>query len=279
MTGKSKTGKDKAPLVSSAPKVESPVSYLVQEHDRWQALFQLQPALTQRFFETQAQALADALFQPLAQARFALPERVLIRAEGQGKAEASAPVPADQREQLVGGLLERLSRLSLAVILRQRLDELEASPNSGVSTAAGLLRFATAEHMVYARLPPGGRLPMFQQRVRKSQASPSSSRLRWLRHSQKPRMPLPKKGKEARKPSGVSCLSLTCRQPGASSCPNGWLSTNRINCWWVLPTKPKPHRLHAALFEHPAHGGGAGPVHGGRRDLPAETLRHAGTAD
>jgi hypothetical protein len=155
MTRKPKTGKALTSPGEPTLKVESPVSYLAQEYDRWQALFAIQPPLTQRFFETQAQVLVDALLQSLLQARFALPEGVVIRAEGPGKVEAKALIPPDLREQLVGGLLERLSRQSLVVALRQRLDELEASGSDGVSVAAGLLRFATAEHMVYERLPSG----------------------------------------------------------------------------------------------------------------------------
>ena len=134
---------------------ETPVSYLAHEYERWQALFQAQPALTQRFFEVQAQALAEALIQPSSHARFAFPERVVVTVSVHGKAEVTASIPPEQREQLVGGLLERISRAAPGLALRQRLDELEASANKGVSVAAGLLRFATAGHLVHERLPSG----------------------------------------------------------------------------------------------------------------------------
>ena len=155
MTGKPTTKHNHLPLGDPTSGGESPVSYLAQEYQRWQALFQAQPTLIQRYIETQAQVMAEALLQPLSHARFSLPERVVTRAPEPGKAETSASIPPEQREQLVGGLMERVSRLSLGVALRQRLDELEASATPGVSAAAGLLRFATAAHLVYERLPSG----------------------------------------------------------------------------------------------------------------------------
>jgi len=137
------------------PQSETPVSYLAQEYQRWQALFQAQPALTQRFFEVQAQALSDALILPSSHARFAFPERVVVTVSVHGKAEVTASIPPEQREQLVGGLLERFTRAAPGLALHQRLDELEASANKGVSVAAGLLRFVTANHLVHERLPSG----------------------------------------------------------------------------------------------------------------------------
>ena len=114
----------------------SPSSYLAQEYERWLSLFELQPALLQRFYETQAHALAEALLQPATNARFALPERVVTEVSSEGKSETTVKIPPEQREQLVGGLMERLSRTTLSVALRQRLDELEASSNAGVSASA-----------------------------------------------------------------------------------------------------------------------------------------------
>jgi hypothetical protein len=155
MTGKSTTGKNNLPLSNPTPPVESPVSYLAQEYDRWQTLSQTQPTLIQRFIETQARALTDALIQSSSQARFILPERVVLSISSEGRAGSIATIPPEMREQMVGGLRERLTRATPTVALRQRLDELEASQNVGVSISAGLLRFATAAHLVYERLPSG----------------------------------------------------------------------------------------------------------------------------
>ena len=130
---------------------ESPVSYLTEEFAYWQTLFQAQPALIQRFFEAQARRLADALMQPASQARFALPDRVIIT-EGM---KTETRVPADQREQLVGGLMERLTRSGLNAALRQRMDELDASPEKAVAISSGLLRYAIASTLVNDHLPSG----------------------------------------------------------------------------------------------------------------------------
>jgi hypothetical protein len=143
------------PIRDPDDQTKSPVSYLAKEYARWRALFQAQPALIRHFIETQARSLADALIQPLSQTRFALPDRVVIDTQAEDEAEIVAPIPAEQQEQLVGGLMERLTRTGLSVALRQRLDELDASPIEGVSISAGLIRFATAVQMVHHLLPSG----------------------------------------------------------------------------------------------------------------------------
>ena len=155
MSHKNTTKPDGQLVGNVTPQSEAPVSYLAQEYELWQALFQAQPALTQRFFEVQAQALADALIQPSSHARFAFPERVVTTVPVDDKAGVTASIPLEQREQLVGGLLERFSRAAPGPALRQRLDELEASANKGVAVAAGLFRFAIASHLVHERLPSG----------------------------------------------------------------------------------------------------------------------------
>ena len=129
----------------------NPVSYLDQERLRWQQLFDAQTMLVQRFIETQATGLATALIQPASQVRFTLPDRVVMDA----RSKAEMPVPSDQREQLVGGLMDRLTRTGLNVALRQRLDELEAANHPAVGISVGLLRFATAAALVHDLLPSG----------------------------------------------------------------------------------------------------------------------------
>lgn len=130
---------------------ESPVSYLAQEYEYWNRLLQAQPELIRCFLEAEARSLAGALIQPATQARFALPDRV-IKDAGDGK---EIRLPSEQRDQLVGGLMERLTRTGLNAALRQRLDELETSSNAAVAASAGLLRFATAVALVHDRLPAG----------------------------------------------------------------------------------------------------------------------------
>jgi len=130
------------------------------EYDGWQSLFEAQPGLVQRFIEAQARMLAEALSRHEAnsQLRFTLPDRVALApapAGSQAAATQLAPVPPEFREQLAGGLLDRLTRSNLALAVRQRLGELEQSPNRAVAASAGLLRFATAEHLVRGLLPSG----------------------------------------------------------------------------------------------------------------------------
>lgn len=133
----------------------TPTSYLAQEYARWNTLLSAQPTLTQRFLETQGHLLAEALVQPLSQASFTLPDQVIPEEAASPVGRPTLFVPAEMREQLVGGLMDRFTRTSLTVALRERLDELETSLNPGVSTSAGLIRFATAVQLVHTRLPSG----------------------------------------------------------------------------------------------------------------------------
>lgn len=136
---------------ASGAKPGDPTVYLAKEYHRWLALYQVQPATVQLFLEAQGRNLADALLKSLPQIRFTLPDRVVLETSG-GEA---GPVPAEQREYLAGGLLDRLTRASLGANLRQQLDELEASPDAAVSVSAGLLRFSTATYMAWSMLPSG----------------------------------------------------------------------------------------------------------------------------
>ncbi len=132
-----------------------PASFLRLEYQRWKQLFQAQPGLTQHFLEVQAQNLADGLVQSATQARFNLPDQVIGMDENGNVAKQAFPVPTDSREQMAGGLLERLNKTNLNVILREKLSELEAFANPAISTSAGLIRFAIAYHLVYVQLPDG----------------------------------------------------------------------------------------------------------------------------
>ncbi|MFN8594583.1 MAG: hypothetical protein U0559_00115 [Anaerolineae bacterium] len=126
---------------------------LQQEYDEAGTLLAAQPTLTQRFIEAQARTLADALVQHLGQVRFTLPDRVVEAASG-----SPLNVPADQREQVVGGagLFDWLSRpADLRKQLRQRLNELEQSNQRSVAISAKLLRHATVIQLVHGMLPAG----------------------------------------------------------------------------------------------------------------------------
>jgi hypothetical protein len=128
------------------------ISQLGQEYQSYQALLQAQPPLVQRYLETQAASIADAIVQDLSQVRFTLPDRVVTSLEADAKA---SPVAADHREQMAGGMMNRLTRTDLRTALRQRLLELEQSSHRAVSTSASLLRYVVASFMVHNMLPAG----------------------------------------------------------------------------------------------------------------------------
>ena len=132
------------------------VDPLHAEYAEWQALFEAQPGLVQRFLEVQGRLVAEALARREAgsQLRFSLPDRVMV-ATPAGKPGQLVILPTELREQLAGGLIDRLTRITLAQAVRQRLGELEQSPTRAVAVSAGLLRFAAAEHLVRGLLPSG----------------------------------------------------------------------------------------------------------------------------
>jgi len=132
---------------------DSAVSQLRQEYIGYQELFQMQPPLVQRFLETQASSVAEAVIQDLSQVRFTLPDRVVLqKQEGEAK---TASVPSESREQMTGGLMDRLMRTDLRTALRLRLGELEQSSNRAVAVSAVLIRHAVVEHFVHNMLPSG----------------------------------------------------------------------------------------------------------------------------
>lgn len=141
------------PVPSGRKALEAPevsLGPLRQEYETWQALFEAQPLIVQRFLEAQARQLAEALVERASQARFTLPDQIVPVVGGQ-----PIPIPSDQREQLVGGYIDRLTGGDIRISVRQRLAELEQSGHPGPAAAAGVLRHATVMHMVYEMLPTG----------------------------------------------------------------------------------------------------------------------------
>jgi hypothetical protein len=140
------------PTQTSLKPSANPASHLRQAYEAWQTLFGAQPNLVQRFLEAQARPLAEALAQRdrASQVRFSFPDRIIIEVGGKEQ-----PVPPESREQMAGGLVERLTRADLSVALRQRLAELEQSPNRALAVSAGLLRHAAVQHLVQGLLPSG----------------------------------------------------------------------------------------------------------------------------
>lgn len=129
------------------------VSQFRQEYLSCQALYRIQPPLVQRFLETQAATIAEAIVQGLMQLRFTLPDQVTLQIQG-GEAKTQT-IPDKMREQVIGGLVERMIHTDLRTVLRSRLLELEQSTNEAVSTSAILVRHSVAIHMVHNMLPSG----------------------------------------------------------------------------------------------------------------------------
>jgi hypothetical protein len=129
---------------------ENLIPHLLQEYERQKALFENQPTIVQRFLESQAQIIAEALITKTSRVHFSLPDRVVTHIE-QIKHEGTITIPEAQRKTSVGGFLQR----NVHDLLKQRLNELEKSADQAISIGAGLLRYATAIHLIHNSLPAG----------------------------------------------------------------------------------------------------------------------------
>ncbi len=136
------------PNHKSLPGVDVVASHLLDEYEQQQALMNAQPAITQRFLEGQARQVGEAIIQGLAQIRFSFPDRITIAGKQHN-------VPDDSREQLVGGLRDRLVGTEARLALRQRLSELEGARNPALVNATALFRHALAMQLVHTMLPSG----------------------------------------------------------------------------------------------------------------------------
>ncbi len=127
---------------------------LSEEYERQQALFSAQPAIVQRFLETQGRQIAQAVVDGDSQIKFSLPDRVVCTLENVDQ-PALVTILQNQRTRSAGSFMNRFRKVELYKELRHAFTELEQSPDRAVSVAAGLLRHATVLHMVYQMLPAG----------------------------------------------------------------------------------------------------------------------------
>jgi len=127
---------------------------LSEEYERQQALLAAQPAIIQRFLESQGRQIAEAITEGAGQVRFSLPDRVICTLE-QVDQPALVTIPQNQRAHSSGSFLNRLRKVDLYKDLRHTLTELEQSPDRAISVATGLLRHATVLHMINNMLPAG----------------------------------------------------------------------------------------------------------------------------
>jgi len=126
------------------------VPQLQQEYEDQKARFESQPVIIQRFLESQARLIVDALVTKTGRIRFSLPDHVITQLPQESQREAIAIAEKD-RQITVGGFLHN----DLRTKLNQRLNELERSPDQAISVSAALLRYAAAVHMIYDLLPSG----------------------------------------------------------------------------------------------------------------------------
>jgi hypothetical protein len=127
---------------------------LAEDYQRQQALFSAQPAIVQRYLETQGKQIAQAVVDGNPQVSFSLPDRVVCTLENVAQ-PALVTIPQNQRTRTVGSFFNRFRKAELYKELRHVFSELEQSPDRAVSVVAGLLRHATVMHMVYQMLPAG----------------------------------------------------------------------------------------------------------------------------
>ncbi|RPJ22131.1 MAG: hypothetical protein EHM33_24440 [Chloroflexi bacterium] len=127
---------------------------LSEDYERQQALFSAQPAIVQRYLETQGKQIAQAVVDGDPQINFSLPDRVICTLENVDQ-PALVTIPQNQRTRSAGSFINRFRKTELYKELRHAFIELEQSPDRAVSVAAGLLRHATVMHMVSHMLPAG----------------------------------------------------------------------------------------------------------------------------
>ena len=127
---------------------------LAEDYRRQQALFSAQPAIVQRYLETQGRNIAQAVVDGATHLSFSLPDRVVCTLDDMHQ-PALVTIPQNQRTRSAGSFLNRFRKAELYKDLRHTFTELEQSPDRAISVAAGLLRHATVMHMVYHMLPAG----------------------------------------------------------------------------------------------------------------------------
>src|SRR6266536_1704915 len=115
------------------------VDRLAEDYQHQQALFSAQPAIVQRYLETQGKQIAQAIVDGESQISFSLPDRVICTLENVNQ-PALVTIPQNQRTHSAGSFINRFRKAELYKELRHAFTGLEQSPDRAVSVAAGLLR-------------------------------------------------------------------------------------------------------------------------------------------
>lgn len=153
-------------------------SYLQNEYQHWESLYEVQPIIVQQFLQMQARLLADALLQKATHARFTLPDWVVLDVSSTAESRSGkASISTDAREQTIGSLIDRLTSSNIQVALRNRLSELENSPDRAIAVGAGLVRHAVSVYMVHDMLPAGRSVTYFPASDEEIPTIPAGSEL------------------------------------------------------------------------------------------------------
>src|SRR4249920_1484007 len=121
---------------------------LTEDYQRQQTLFSAQPAIVQRYLETQGKQIAQAVVDGDPQVSFSLPDRVICAIENVDQ-PALVTIPQNQRNRSAGKFINRFRKSEIYKEMRHVFSELEQSPDRAISVAAGLLRHATVMYMIY----------------------------------------------------------------------------------------------------------------------------------
>jgi hypothetical protein len=135
---------------TSHSSLDASIENLRDEFDHQRMLFYHQPPILQRFIEVQGRLVAEAFAERSPRLRFTLPDRVFIKS-----GQPALPIPEKSRLQKVGRFADKLAGRDVHLTLKQKLVELESSPEESIVVAAGLIRFAAAQFMIHSMLPSG----------------------------------------------------------------------------------------------------------------------------
>src|SRR5512141_444812 len=105
---------------------------LATDYQRQQVLFAAQPAIVQRYLETQGKQIAQAVVDGDPQVSFSLPDRVICTIENVDQ-PALVTIPQNQRTRSAGSFINRFRKMELYREMRHALIELEQSPDRAVS--------------------------------------------------------------------------------------------------------------------------------------------------
>src|SRR6266542_1343656 len=85
---------------------------LAEDYQRQQALFSAQPAIVQRYLETQGKQIAQAVVDGDSQINFSLPDRIVCTLENVDQ-PALVTIPQNQRTHSAGSFMNRFRKMEL----------------------------------------------------------------------------------------------------------------------------------------------------------------------